>query len=161
MLSDVRTQLRSKTLLEKGGRSPPSIPHAQSINYYDILHTVPCSPLCRALICTCKYSPLWSTLPCSHMYLYLQSLTVHSAVLSHVLVPTVPCGPLCHAFKCTHTYSPLQSTLPFLAVHSAVLSCVLKLHRRQSTYVTHRLRDLLLTFMVPFQHRRIILAYLP
>jgi len=33
MLSDVRTQLRSKTLLEKGGQSPPSIPHAQNINY--------------------------------------------------------------------------------------------------------------------------------
>jgi hypothetical protein len=142
MLSDVHTQLRSKTLLEKGGRSPLSIPHAQSINYYDILHMVPCGPLCRALTCTHKYSPLQSTLPCSHMYSYLQPLGVHSAVLSHVLVPTVPCGPLCHALTCTHTYSPLQSTLPSLAVHSAVLSCVLKLHRWQSTYVTHWLRDL-------------------
>jgi hypothetical protein len=119
-----------------------SIPDALSIIYYDILHMVPCGPLCCALICTCKYSPLRSTLPCSHMYSYLQSLTAHSAVLSHVLVPTVPCSPLCCALTCTHTYSPLQSTLPSLAVHSAVLSCVLKLHRRQSTYVTHQLRDL-------------------
>jgi hypothetical protein len=135
MLSDVHTQLRSKTLLEKGGRSPLSIPHAQSINYYDILHMVPCGPLCCALICTHKYSFLQSTLPCSHMYSYLQSLTVHSAVLSHVLVPTVPYGPLCRA---RHMYSYIQS----LAVHSAVLSCVLKLYRRQSTYVIHWLHDL-------------------
>jgi len=104
MLSDVGTQLRSKTLLEKGGRSPPSIPHAQNINYYDILHTVPCGPLCHALICTHKYSLLQSTLPCSHMYSYIQSL----------------------------------------AVHSAMLSCVLKLYRGQSTYVIHQLRDLYL-----------------
>jgi len=58
------------------------------------------------------------------------------------ILHTVPYGPLCHALTCTHTYSPLQSTLPSLGVHSAVLSCVLKLHSRQSTYVTHRLRNL-------------------
>jgi hypothetical protein len=107
MLSDVGTQLWSKTLLEKGGRSPPSIPHAQNINYYDILHMVPCGPLCRALICTHK------------------SLTLHSAMLSRVLIPTVPysplhitvpCGPLCRTFIYTYGW--------------------------QSTYVTHRLRDL-------------------
>jgi hypothetical protein len=138
VLSDARTQLQSKTLLKKGA----SIPHAQSINYYDILHMVPCGPLCHALICTCKYSPLQSTLQCSHMYPYLHSLTLHSAMLSHVLIPTVPCGPLCCALTCTHMYSPLQSTLPSLTVHSAMLSYVLKLHGRQSTYVTHRLRDL-------------------
>jgi len=132
----------AKLYLKKGGQSPPSIPHAQNINYYDILHTVPCGPLCHALICTHKYSLLQSTLPRSHMHSYLQSLMVHSAVLSHVLIPTVPYGPLCHALTCTHTYSPLQSTLLSLAVHSAVLSCVLKLYRRQSTYVTHQLRDL-------------------
>jgi hypothetical protein len=110
MLSDVRTQLRSKTLLDKrGGRSPPSIPHAQNINYYDILHTVPCGPLFHALICTHKYSLLQSTLPCSHMYSYLQSLTVHSAMLSHVLIHTVPCSPLCR---------PLRSTLPCSPVYS-------------------------------------------
>jgi len=117
-----------------------------------LISTVPCGPLCHALTCTCTYSPLQSTLPCSHMYSYLQSLAVHSAMLSHVLIRTVPCSPLCHALTCTRSYSPLRSTLPcshmysyvqFLAVHSAVLSCVLKLHKRQSTYITHRLRNLL------------------
>ena len=82
----------AKLNLKKGGQSPPSVPHAQSINYYDILHRVPCSPLCRALTCTHKYSPLQSTLPCSHMYSYLQSLAVHSAI---------PCSPLCHALLFT------------------------------------------------------------
>ena len=126
MLSDVRTQLRSKTLLKKGGRSPPSIPHAQNINYYDILHTVPCGPLCRALICTHKYSLLQSTLPCSRMYSYLQSLMVHSAVLSHVLIPTVTYGPLCCALTCTRTYSPLGSTLPWSHMYSYIQSLHLK-----------------------------------
>ncbi len=37
----------------------PSIPHAQNITYYDILHMVPCGPLCHALICTHKYSLLY------------------------------------------------------------------------------------------------------
>jgi hypothetical protein len=133
---------RAKLYSKKGGQSPPSIPHAQNINYYDILHMVPCGALCRALICTHKYSLLQSTMLCSHMYSYLQSLMVHSAVLSHVLGPTIPYGPLCCALTCNHTYSPLQSTLLSLAVHSAMLSCVLKLYRWQSTYVTHRLRDL-------------------
>ncbi len=85
------------------------------------------------------------------MIYYMRSLAVHSAVLSYVLISTVSCSPLCHALTCTHTYSPLRSTLPCshmysyiqsLAVHSAMLSCVLKLYRRQSTYITHRLHDL-------------------
>jgi len=108
----------AKLYSKKGGQSPPSIPHAQNINYYDILHMVPCGPLCHALICTHKYSLLQSILPCSHMYSYLQSLTVHSAVLSHVLIPTVPYVPLCRALTCTHTYSPLRSTLPCSPVYS-------------------------------------------
>ena len=84
-----------------------------------LVGTVPCGSLCHALICTRRYSPLRSTLPCSHMYSQVQSLAVHSAMLSLVLKRTVS-----------------------LAVHPAVLSCVLKFHRRQSTYVAHWLRDL-------------------
>jgi hypothetical protein len=72
---------------------------AQSINYYDILHTVPCGPLCHDLTCTHKYSPLWSTLPCSHMYSYVQSLAVHYAI---------PWGLLCRALLCAQIAQPAE-----------------------------------------------------
>jgi hypothetical protein len=129
MLSDVGTQLWSKTLLEKGGQSPPpSHMHKILINVimiyyiqslavhsamlsYVLISTVSCIPLCHALTRTRTYSPLWSTLPWSHMYSYIQSLHLKE---THTV--TVPCGPLCRTF--IYTYG------------------------RQSTYVTHRLRDL-------------------
>jgi len=102
MLSDVRTQLRSKTLLENPSHTHKVLiimiyyirslaVHSAMLSYV-LISTVSCSPLCHALTCTRTYSPLRSTLPCSHMYSYIQSLAVHSAI---------PCGPLCRALLCT------------------------------------------------------------
>jgi hypothetical protein len=110
MLSDVRTQLRSKTkILIIMIYYIRSLAVHSAVLSYVFISTVSCSPLCHALTFTRTYSPLWSTLLCSHMYSYLQSLTVHSAVLSHVLIHTVPCSPLCR---------PLRSTLPCSPVYS-------------------------------------------